>query len=106
MSFADATQFWNERFDKEEFIFGKEPNEYLVEKTNQYLKSKNKVLCIADGEGRNGVWLAKQGMQETHPNGSEENDHVPFSAPYHGACLHRADSTASRRRRVEDWPAG
>ncbi|QWE09346.1 class I SAM-dependent methyltransferase [Polynucleobacter ibericus] len=63
MSFADATQFWNERFDKEEFIFGKEPNEYLVEKTNQYLKPKNKVLCIADGEGRNGVWLAKQGMQ-------------------------------------------
>ena len=63
MSFSDATQFWNERFDKEEFIFGKEPNEYLVEKTHQYLKPKDKVLCIADGEGRNGVWLAKQGMQ-------------------------------------------
>ena len=63
MGFADATQFWNERFDKEEFIFGKEPNEYLVEKAKQYLKPKDKVLCIADGEGRNGVWLAKQGMQ-------------------------------------------
>lgn len=63
MSFSDATQFWNERFDKEEFIFGKEPNEYLVQKTKQYLKSGSKVLCVADGEGRNGVWLAKQGMQ-------------------------------------------
>ncbi len=63
MGFSDATQFWNERFDKEEFIFGKEPNEYLVEKANQYLKPVSKVLCIADGEGRNGVWLAKQGMQ-------------------------------------------
>ena len=63
MGFADATQFWNERFDKEEFIFGKEPNEYLVEKTHQYLKPNQKVLCIADGEGRNGIWLAKQGMQ-------------------------------------------
>ncbi|WP_251367798.1 bifunctional 2-polyprenyl-6-hydroxyphenol methylase/3-demethylubiquinol 3-O-methyltransferase UbiG [Polynucleobacter sp. JS-JIR-II-b4] len=63
MGFSDATQFWNERFDKEEFIFGKEPNEYLAEKTKQYLKPKDKVLCIADGEGRNGVWLAKQGMQ-------------------------------------------
>ncbi len=63
MSFADATQFWNERFDKAEFIFGKEPNEYLVEKTKQYLRPQDKVLCIADGEGRNGVWLAKQGMQ-------------------------------------------
>lgn len=63
MSFADATQFWNKRFDKEEFIVGKEPNEYLVEKANQYLKLTDKVLCIADGEGRNGVWLAKQGMR-------------------------------------------
>lgn len=65
MSFRDATQFWNERFDKEEFIFGKEPNEYLVAQTGKYLKPGNSVLCIADGEGRNGVWLAKQGMQVT-----------------------------------------
>lgn len=63
MSFADATQFWNERFNKEEFIFGKEPNEYLVEQSNTFLKPGNRVLCIADGEGRNGVWLAKKGMQ-------------------------------------------
>lgn len=63
MGFADATQFWNERFNKEEFIFGKEPNEYLVEQATRYLKPKDRVLCIADGEGRNGVWLAKQGMQ-------------------------------------------
>jgi len=65
MSFADATQFWNERFNKEEFIFGKEPNEYLVEQATQYLKPQSSVLCIADGEGRNGVWLAKQGMSVT-----------------------------------------
>jgi SAM-dependent methyltransferase len=63
MSFADATQFWNERFDKDEFIFGKEPNEYLVETAARFLKKNDRVLCIADGEGRNGVWLAKQGMQ-------------------------------------------
>jgi 2-polyprenyl-3-methyl-5-hydroxy-6-metoxy-1,4-benzoquinol methylase len=63
IGFKDATQFWNERFDKEEFIFGKEPNEYLVEQSKHYLRPGNKVLCIADGEGRNGVWLAKQGMQ-------------------------------------------
>ena len=61
--FSDATQFWNQRFNKEEFIFGKEPNEYLALQTRKYLKPNNKVLCIADGEGRNGVWLAKQGLQ-------------------------------------------
>jgi 2-polyprenyl-3-methyl-5-hydroxy-6-metoxy-1,4-benzoquinol methylase len=65
MGFSDATQFWNARFDKEEFIFGKEPNEYLAEQSDQYLKPGNSVLCISDGEGRNGVWLAKQGMQVT-----------------------------------------
>ena len=65
MSFTDATQFWNERFDKEEFIFGKEPNEYLVAQAHQHLKPNSSVLCIADGEGRNGVWLAKQGMRVT-----------------------------------------
>ncbi|QWE27802.1 bifunctional 2-polyprenyl-6-hydroxyphenol methylase/3-demethylubiquinol 3-O-methyltransferase UbiG [Polynucleobacter sp. AM-7D1] len=65
MSFTDATQFWNERFNREEFIFGKEPNEYLVEQTSRYLKPNASVLCIADGEGRNGVWLAKQGMRVT-----------------------------------------
>jgi 2-polyprenyl-3-methyl-5-hydroxy-6-metoxy-1,4-benzoquinol methylase len=65
MSFADATQFWNARFNKQEFIFGKEPNEYLAAQAAQYLKVGDAVLCIADGEGRNGVWLAKQGMQVT-----------------------------------------
>lgn len=63
MGFSDATQFWNQRFDKPEFIFGKEPNEYLVEQAKHFLKPQDKVLCIADGEGRNGVWLAKQGMR-------------------------------------------
>ena len=65
MGFTDATQFWNERFDKKEFIFGKEPNEYLVEQASHYLKPNFSVLCIADGEGRNGVWLAKQEMRVT-----------------------------------------
>ena len=65
MSFSDAAQFWNERFNQEEFIFGKEPNEYLVQQAKIFIKPGNQVLCIADGEGRNGVWLAKQGMMVT-----------------------------------------
>lgn len=65
MSFSDAAHFWNERFDNEEFIFGKEPNEYLVQQTKIFIKPGSQVLCIADGEGRNGVWLAKQGMSVT-----------------------------------------
>jgi SAM-dependent methyltransferase len=59
MSFTDATQFWNERFDKDEFIFGKEPNEYLVEQASQYLKPTSSVLCIADGFDVSDIALAK-----------------------------------------------
>jgi SAM-dependent methyltransferase len=65
MGFSDAAQFWNERFGKDEFIFGKEPNDYLVQQSKKYLKPQNSILSIADGEGRNGVWLAKQGMHVT-----------------------------------------
>lgn len=65
MPFTDAKQFWNERFNTVEFIFGKEPNEYLVTQASNYLKPNSSVLCIADGEGRNGTWLAKQGMSVT-----------------------------------------
>ena len=63
LNFDDAKEFWNKRFEKEEYIFGKEPNEYLALQAKTHLKPNQKVLCIADGEGRNGVWLAKQGMQ-------------------------------------------
>ena len=63
LNFDDAKEFWNKRFNNQEFIFGKEPNEYLVQQAKTYLKPNQKVLCIADGEGRNGVWLAKQGMK-------------------------------------------
>ena len=59
----EAEQFWNERFDVDEFIFGKDPNLFLVESTKKYATGGSRVLCVADGEGRNSVWLAQQGMQ-------------------------------------------
>ena len=59
----EAEQFWNQRFDVDEFIFGKDPNLFLVESTKKYVTSGSRVLCVADGEGRNSVWLAQQGMQ-------------------------------------------
>jgi 2-polyprenyl-3-methyl-5-hydroxy-6-metoxy-1,4-benzoquinol methylase len=61
MAFYDARQFWNERFNRQDFIFGKAPNTYLVDKAVRFLNKPQRILCIADGEGRNGVWLAKQG---------------------------------------------
>jgi SAM-dependent methyltransferase len=58
----DAAQFWDKRFSQTEYVFGKEPNAYLKNQVPKYMKSGANALCVADGEGRNSVWLAKQGM--------------------------------------------
>ena len=62
-AFSDGAVFWNKRFDTPDYIFGRAPNEYLQTQAKQYLKKGDAVLCVADGEGRNSVWLAKQGLQ-------------------------------------------
>ena len=59
--FADAANTWNQRFEKEAYIFGTEPNAWLREQANVWPPGQ-RVLCVADGEGRNSVWLASQGL--------------------------------------------
>ena len=58
-----ATEFerWEERFATPEYVFGTEPNAFLKAQAGLLPKS-GKALAIADGEGRNGVWLAEQGL--------------------------------------------
>ena len=51
---------WEEKFSTPEYQFGTAPNGFLV-RENSRLKPQAKVLCIADGEGRNSIWLAEQG---------------------------------------------
>ena len=58
--FSDAAATWNKRFEGDEFIFGQEPNAYLRSHA-ALLAPAGRVLCVADGEGRNSVWLATQG---------------------------------------------
>lgn len=60
--FPDACATWNDRFRAEGYLFGTEPNEYLREHARR-LPPGGRVLCVADGEGRNSVWLARQGLQ-------------------------------------------
>ena len=54
---------WDERFDTPEYIYGTQPNDFLVSVANEIPPSK--VLCLADGEGRNGVYLASLGYDVT-----------------------------------------
>lgn len=57
-------QRWNGRFAAEGFVFGTAPNGFLVSQANR-LSAGMRALCVADGEGRNSVWLAAQGLQVT-----------------------------------------
>ena len=54
-------QRWETRFSAPDYVFGKAPNAFL--KDHAYLlKRGQKALAFADGEGRNGVFLAEQGL--------------------------------------------
>lgn len=52
--------FWDERYSGPEFVYGKDPNDFLVEQEGR-LRRNSRVLCLAEGEGRNAVFLAGRG---------------------------------------------
>jgi 2-polyprenyl-3-methyl-5-hydroxy-6-metoxy-1,4-benzoquinol methylase len=52
---------WEARYSAPDYIFGKEPN-YFLAKCKPLLPASGRVLAVADGEGRNSVWLAEQGL--------------------------------------------
>jgi SAM-dependent methyltransferase len=52
---------WEARFATPDYAFGKEPN-YFLKSCRGLLPPSGRALAIADGEGRNGVWLAEQGL--------------------------------------------
>ena len=55
---------WNERFQNEKYVYGTEPNVFLAD-TQKKLQLSGDALAIAEGEGRNAVFLAEQGMNVT-----------------------------------------
>jgi SAM-dependent methyltransferase len=59
--FDDPAGTWNRRFSESGYLFGTEPNGWLVEHADLW-EAGQRVLCIADGEGRNSVWLAQRGL--------------------------------------------
>ncbi|OAH53229.1 MULTISPECIES: class I SAM-dependent methyltransferase [Bacillaceae] len=48
---------WHERFKVNEYVYGKEPNEF-IRTAAPFIKKGGQVLSIAEGEGRNAVFLA------------------------------------------------
>jgi SAM-dependent methyltransferase len=74
---------WNERFSAPGYHFGTAPNEFLKSQA-RLLKPGQTALSIADGEGRNGVFLAELGLDVLA---------VDFSPP----ALAKARELAARR---------
>jgi len=64
MAMSDALKRWNTRFAAPGYVFGTAPNEFLAAQAPR-LKRGQRALAIADGEGRNGIWLAQQGLKVT-----------------------------------------
>ena len=59
---------WDERYSAEEYAYGTKPNQFLEANVNCI--PKGKVLSLAEGEGRNAVFLAQQGYAVTTVDGS------------------------------------
>lgn len=60
-SMASSAEMWNGRYQQSDYLFGTEPNAYLRRHAGLWHPGQS-VLCVADGEGRNSVWLARQGL--------------------------------------------
>ncbi len=59
--YDDARAVWDGRFATDEYIFGTQPNRFLVAQAHRLVPGA-RALSVADGEGRNSVWLAARGL--------------------------------------------
>ena len=92
---------WDERYSGGDFQFGEAPNLFLLSQAHR-LRRGMCALAVGDGEGRNGVWLAEQGLAAT-------------SVDWSGVGLTKAHALAQRRGVMLetvtadltrwDWPA-
>lgn len=53
---------WDDRYNKEEYVYGTKANDFLIEQYKR-IPAHGRVLCMAEGEGRNAVFLAEQGFE-------------------------------------------
>jgi len=55
---------WDQRYSEQGFAYGSKPNDFLKSEFSRIPKA-GRVLCLAEGEGRNAVFLAMQGYSVT-----------------------------------------
>jgi 2-polyprenyl-3-methyl-5-hydroxy-6-metoxy-1,4-benzoquinol methylase len=95
--FAHPRETWDARFAGDEYIFGTAPNVFLASQRSRWVAGQ-RALCVADGEGRNSVWLAQQGLVVT------AFDIAPRGVAKAGALAQRAGVTVDFHvAAVEAW---
>ncbi|MCS6873549.1 MAG: class I SAM-dependent methyltransferase [Pyrinomonadaceae bacterium] len=61
---------WDEKFSCDEYVYGKEPNDFLASVIDR-LPPSSKVLSLCEGEGRNAVFMATKGHRVTAVDSSK-----------------------------------
>jgi SAM-dependent methyltransferase len=81
----DSSEYerWESRYRVADYIFGTEPNTFLTS-CRALLPRSGKAVAVADGEGRNGIWLAEQGLDV-------------LSIDFSPAAQHKARALAKQR---------
>ncbi|WP_323040193.1 class I SAM-dependent methyltransferase [Gemmobacter sp.] len=96
MTNPDLTR-WDSRFDTATYVFGEAPNIFL--RAHAQGLPPGSALCVADGEGRNGVWLARQGWDVLSLDFSAVAQRKAADlAARHGVALRLEQAD------VHDWP--
>lgn len=70
-------ELWNKRYSNEEYIYGKEPNEFLREELRKL--KPGKILFLGEGEGRNAVFAATLGWTVDAVDFSDEGKRKAFN---------------------------
>lgn len=107
---AEAAR-WEGRYATPGYLFGTEPNGFLVREATR-IPTGADVLCVADGEGRNGVWLAERGCRVhaidiaenglAKARGLADERGVAHTAEAFGDA-HTPGTIAIERADVSDW---
>lgn len=90
-------RMWEERYNTEDYVFGREPAAFL-RRHESWLKRGEFALSVADGEGRNSVFLAEKGLKVIAWDGA------PTAVEKARALAHeRGVAVAYEVADIEDW---
>lgn len=95
-----SANHWDSKFACNDYVYGTAPNAHLVAQAAT-LPAGGRVLLPGDGEGRNGVWLARQGFAVTSVDASAVGlDKAHKLAASHGVAI----TTEQADLRHWSWP--